>query len=150
MEVGIPSRVLGVDPDTLATERLIDYGPDGVTERKLASIDECEPFLEDDSPGVTWVDVRGIGGSWGGAMRPLTPAVASLLKDRDEAVRVAAAEALGRINPEADIAIPALSRALTEGVLSAGIAAENWGLAEILRYRLAGDINRIASEIDMK
>ena len=38
-----------------------------------------------------------------------------------------------------------LSRALTERVLSAGIAAENWGLAEILRYRLAGDINRIAA-----
>ena len=26
--LGIPSRVIGVDPETLATERLIDYGPD--------------------------------------------------------------------------------------------------------------------------
>jgi hypothetical protein len=26
--LGIPSRVIGVDPDTLATERLIDYGPE--------------------------------------------------------------------------------------------------------------------------
>ena len=38
-----------------------------------------------------------------------------------------------------------LSRALTERVLAAGIAAENWGLAEILRRRLSGDINRIAA-----
>ncbi len=26
--LGIPSRVVGVDPDTLATERLVDYGPE--------------------------------------------------------------------------------------------------------------------------
>jgi hypothetical protein len=26
--LGIPSRVLGVDPDTLAVEELIEYGPD--------------------------------------------------------------------------------------------------------------------------
>ena len=38
-----------------------------------------------------------------------------------------------------------LSRAFTERVLSAGAAAENWGLAEVLRRRLAGDINRIAA-----
>ncbi len=38
-----------------------------------------------------------------------------------------------------------LSRALTERVLAARIAVENWGLAEILRRRLSGDINRIAA-----
>jgi glycosyltransferase involved in cell wall biosynthesis len=38
-----------------------------------------------------------------------------------------------------------LSRALTERVLAAGVAAENWGLAEILRRRLSSDINRIAA-----
>ncbi len=26
--LGIPSRVISIDPDTLETERLIDYGPD--------------------------------------------------------------------------------------------------------------------------
>ncbi len=38
-----------------------------------------------------------------------------------------------------------LSRALTERVLAAGIEPENWGLADILRQRLTGGINRIAA-----
>jgi HEAT repeat protein len=64
--------------------------------------------------GELGVDVRGIGSNWGGAMRPLAPPVAALLVKGDEAGRAAAAEALGRINAEADIAVPALSRALTD------------------------------------
>ena len=63
--------------------------------------------------GELGIEVRGVGTNWGGAMRPLTPELAALLKERDEPVRVAAAEALGKINPEADLAVPALSRALT-------------------------------------
>lgn len=58
-------------------------------------------------------EVRGVGANWGGATRPLTPELVTALKDRDEGVRVAAADALGKINPETDLAIPALERALT-------------------------------------
>jgi magnesium transporter len=59
---------VGASPGTLlitSEERpkivLFDYGPDGLIERELMNIDECEPYLLDESPGVTWVDVRGIG-----------------------------------------------------------------------------------------
>lgn len=38
-----------------------------------------------------------------------------------------------------------LSRPLTERVLTEGLEPENWGLAEILRQRCAGGINRIAA-----
>lgn len=38
-----------------------------------------------------------------------------------------------------------LSRVLTERVLAENLEPENWGLAEILRQRLSGGINRIAA-----
>jgi magnesium transporter len=60
--------MVGASPGTLAItseERpkifLIDYHKEGVTERELSSIDECETYLYDDTPSITWVDVRGIG-----------------------------------------------------------------------------------------
>jgi magnesium transporter len=56
-------------PGTLlvrSTERprifLLDYCAERVVvEREIASLDEIVPFLTDDLPSVTWVDVRGIG-----------------------------------------------------------------------------------------
>ncbi len=58
---------VGASPGTLAitsNERpaifLIDYGEHGVAEHELKTIDECIPYLIDDKPSVTWVDVRGI------------------------------------------------------------------------------------------
>ena len=59
---------VGASPGTLAitTEErpsihLIDYGPHGFSEHAIATIDECVPYLLDDKPSVTWIDVRGIG-----------------------------------------------------------------------------------------
>ncbi len=59
---------VGASPGTLhitSEERppivLIDYGEEGVTERTLNHIDDVKPYLRDESPGVTWIDVRGIG-----------------------------------------------------------------------------------------
>src|SRR4029079_2803622 len=40
---------------------LMDYYPDGLTERDLPNIDACEQYLYDDTPSITWVDVQGIG-----------------------------------------------------------------------------------------
>jgi magnesium transporter len=63
-----PSMPIGAPPGTLAItseERpqifLIDYGPHGISEHELAKIDDCVPYLVDDHPSVTWIDVRGIG-----------------------------------------------------------------------------------------
>lgn len=60
--------MVGAAPGTLAItseERprifLIDYWKGGITERELESIDECEQYLYDETPSITWVDVRGIG-----------------------------------------------------------------------------------------
>lgn len=60
--------VVGASPGTLAItseERpeivLIDYGPHGFAEHPVNTIDECIPYLTDDNPSITWIDVRGIG-----------------------------------------------------------------------------------------
>ncbi|MBK8259502.1 MAG: magnesium/cobalt transporter CorA [Polyangiaceae bacterium] len=60
--------VVGASPGTLAItsdERpeimLIDYGPHGVSEHPLKHIDDVIPYLIDDNPSITWIDVRGIG-----------------------------------------------------------------------------------------
>jgi len=39
---------------------LIDYCPSAVVEKELTSIDEAITYLEDDTPSITWVDVRGV------------------------------------------------------------------------------------------
>ena len=59
---------VGASPGTLAIKsedrpliHLIDYGDHGVAEHDLGAIDDCIPYLIDDKPSVTWVDVRGIG-----------------------------------------------------------------------------------------
>jgi magnesium transporter len=60
--------VVGASPGTLAItsdERpdifLIDYGAHGFAEHPLKKIDDCIPYLIDEHPSVTWIDVRGIG-----------------------------------------------------------------------------------------
>jgi magnesium transporter len=60
--------VVGASPGTLAItsdERpeifLMDYGPHGCAEHPLKNIDDAIPYLIDDKPSITWVDVRGIG-----------------------------------------------------------------------------------------
>lgn len=60
--------VVGASPGTLAItsdERpdifLMDYGAHGFAEHPLQRIDDCIPYLRDEHPSVTWIDVRGIG-----------------------------------------------------------------------------------------
>lgn len=60
--------VVGASPGTLAItsdERpdifLIDYGEHGFAEHPLKRIDDCIPYLIDEKPSITWIDVRGIG-----------------------------------------------------------------------------------------
>jgi magnesium transporter len=57
----------GASPGTLliqgeARPRIfaIDYWSEGYVERELGSLEEVIPFLEDDQPSITWVDIRGI------------------------------------------------------------------------------------------
>jgi magnesium transporter len=60
----------GAPPGTLVVDAthgercrifLIDYCAEHVIEKELGSIDEVIPFLEDDRPSITWIDVRGLG-----------------------------------------------------------------------------------------
>jgi magnesium transporter len=71
----IPSRyerlarpMVGASPGTLAIQSeerpelfLMDYGAHGFAEHPLERIDDCVPYLIDEHPSVTWIDVRGIG-----------------------------------------------------------------------------------------
>lgn len=40
---------------------LMDFDKDVLSERELESVEECVPYLVDDRPSITWIDVRGIG-----------------------------------------------------------------------------------------
>ncbi|WP_437852400.1 magnesium/cobalt transporter CorA [Sorangium sp. So ce363] len=40
---------------------VIDYDAEVVSEKEIQSVDECIPYLTDDRPSITWVDVRGLG-----------------------------------------------------------------------------------------
>ncbi|HLM76743.1 MAG TPA: magnesium/cobalt transporter CorA [Polyangiaceae bacterium] len=40
---------------------LMDYDQEVLAERELESVEECIPYLVDDRPSITWIDVRGIG-----------------------------------------------------------------------------------------
>lgn len=58
----------GASPGTLviAEEKaptivLIDYCEGHLVELTLGSIDECIPYLHDETPSITWIDVRGLG-----------------------------------------------------------------------------------------
>jgi len=39
----------------------MDYDKEVLSERELESVEECIPYLVDDRPSITWIDVRGIG-----------------------------------------------------------------------------------------
>lgn len=41
---------------------LIDYDAEVLTEKELTDIEDCVPYLVDDRPSITWIDVRGLGG----------------------------------------------------------------------------------------
>lgn len=50
-------------PENIGVSKLflIDYDKDVFVERQIQHIDECVPYLTDNRPSITWVDVRGIG-----------------------------------------------------------------------------------------
>jgi HEAT repeat protein len=65
--------------------------------------------------GAMGANVRGIEpGDLGGIARILTPELVTLARDPDPAVREAAVRALGRLNPDPDLAARALAKALGE------------------------------------
>ncbi len=59
----------GASPGTLVPQLcgspprifLMDYDKEVLSERELESVEECVPYLVDDRPSITWIDVRGIG-----------------------------------------------------------------------------------------
>jgi len=61
MAIGASPGTLAITSDERPQIMLIDYGGHGVAEHELANIDDCVPYLIDDNPSVTWIDVRGIG-----------------------------------------------------------------------------------------
>src|SRR5262249_8959087 len=58
---------------------------------------------------------KGFGNTGGGLMRDFAPDLAALLKQPDASVRRAAARALGQINPDPAVAVPALAGLLDTG-----------------------------------
>src|SRR5689334_6125372 len=57
----------GAPPGTLMIEAgdkpkifLLDYCATHVVEKELGSIDEAIPYLTDDEPSITWIDLRGL------------------------------------------------------------------------------------------
>lgn len=60
---GAAPGTLHIDDDTVPTIVMMDYEPERglVEERTLGRVDDCIPYLG--RPGVTWIDVRGIGHS---------------------------------------------------------------------------------------
>lgn len=57
----------GAAPGTLVIEDgpaprlyVIDYGPGRVAEHRIENVDEVVPYLTDEHPSITWIDVRGI------------------------------------------------------------------------------------------
>ncbi|NUP09616.1 MAG: magnesium/cobalt transporter CorA [Polyangiaceae bacterium] len=62
----IPHETVGAMPGTLHIESdekprifLVDYSESNVEERELAEIDDCIPYIDQQS--ITWIDIRGIG-----------------------------------------------------------------------------------------
>ncbi|MFO0762407.1 MAG: magnesium/cobalt transporter CorA [Byssovorax sp.] len=58
---GASPGTLVIAEDKKPTIALIDYCEARVVEKTLGSIDECIPYLQDETPSITWVDVRGLG-----------------------------------------------------------------------------------------
>lgn len=60
-EIGASPGTLAITSEERPAIHLIDYGAQGFSEHAIGAIDECIPYLLDDEPSVTWIDVRGIG-----------------------------------------------------------------------------------------
>src|SRR5690242_17101569 len=61
-EPGAPPGTLVIDEAAAGARTrivLVDYDDARVEEKELASIDEVAPYLTDDRPSITWVDVHG-------------------------------------------------------------------------------------------
>ena len=58
---GASPGTLIAHPEKLPTIVLIDYCAKHAIEKTLGSIDECIPYLEDETASITWIDVRGLG-----------------------------------------------------------------------------------------
>lgn len=63
-----PTGAAGEAPGTLVVETaepphiaLIDFDAEVLVEKDIDAVDGCIPYLEDDRPSITWLDVRGIG-----------------------------------------------------------------------------------------
>lgn len=61
MAVGASPGTLAITSEVRPQIMLIDYGAHGVAEHELRDIADCVPYLIDDKPSVTWIDIRGIG-----------------------------------------------------------------------------------------
>jgi len=58
---GAPPGTLVVEPCEKKTRIfLIDYDPHRIVEKEIFAIDEAIPYLTDDTPSITWIDVRGL------------------------------------------------------------------------------------------
>jgi len=60
-EPGAPPGTLVVEDGERPQIYLIDYAVDAISEKWMDSVDECIPYLTDDLPSITWIDVQGIG-----------------------------------------------------------------------------------------
>jgi HEAT repeat protein len=87
-----------------------------------------------------------------GLMREFAPDLAAALKQPDPAVRQAAARALGQINPDPAVAVPALSGLLSTGSVAdrtaAAAALGNLVRAALLNYN-PGDQRRTTTGVDV-
>jgi magnesium transporter len=57
---GAPPGTLVLEPGERSKIFCIDYCDEHFIERELATIDECVQYLTDDTPSITWIDVRGL------------------------------------------------------------------------------------------
>jgi len=58
---GAPPGTLVVEPGARSRIFVVDYSADRViAEKEVASIDECVEYLHDETPSITWIDVRGL------------------------------------------------------------------------------------------
>jgi len=60
-EPGAPPGTLVVEPGARSRVFLVDYAADRViVDKQLGSIDDCIAYLQDDTPSISWIDVRGL------------------------------------------------------------------------------------------
>jgi len=56
-----PPGTLVIEGTTRPKIFVIDYDAEIVVEKEIERVEECIPYLTDDRPSITWVDVRGLG-----------------------------------------------------------------------------------------